>query len=600
MYLKIKDILKQYFSNFYYFYTYLRYKIIIILIVTSMVGLLDGLGLALFLPLLEMIANESGTSSSSQMGNLAFIVDIIKFLGFELTLVTILFSMLFFFVLKGGFKFLELYLRVLYQQFFIRNIRESNIKFLSEYSYEAFVNANAGIIQNTMSGEVERVVQAYRAYMEVMKSSVTILVYIALAFLTNPQFAILVAAGGYLTNILFNTLYKKTKVLSRELVKSSHGFQGLLIQQVAFFKYLKATGLIRTYAGKLLEKIYDIEGTQKKIGAISAFMGSVREPLIIGVVIAVIIFQINVLGESLGLILLSILFFYRALLSIMQLQTYWNQFLSFSGSLENLRDFILELKSGRERNGTVSFNKFNNEISLRNVDFTYIKTPTLNKVSLQIYKNETVAFVGKSGSGKTTLLNVISGLIKPQNGQFMIDGISADKLNNSTYTKRIGYITQEPVIFDDTVFNNVSFWSQKSPENMNKFYESLIKASIYDFIMNLKEKENSRLGNNGINLSGGQKQRISIARELYKDIDILIMDEATSALDTETEKTIQNNINELKGKYTILIAAHRLSTIKNADRIIVIKNGRISQIGSYTELISRGEDFKHMVELQEM
>lgn len=563
------------------------------------VGLLDGFGLAMFLPLLEMISDQTG-SSSAQMGNLDFIIDVIKYLGFDLTLVTILLTMIFFFTLKGGFSLFTSYLSVIYQQFFTRSLRESNIKALSEYSYTEFVMADAGRIQNTLSGEVLRVVQAYKMYMNVIKESVTILVYTVLAFLANPQFALLVVIGGYLTNLIFSVLYKKTKTLSRRLVTSSHDFQGLLIQQVVFFKYLKATGLIKKYADKLIEKVYDIEESQKKIGVLNSIMMGVREPMLIIVVVAVILIEVNLLGGSLGLIILSILFFYRALANVMQLQTHWNQFLAFSGSIVNIQEFITELKQGKQLNGKIDVDKYNNEIALSQVDFTYIKTPVLTKINLNITKNETVAFVGESGSGKTTLMNLLSGLLKPQSGQFLIDGISAFELNTDSYARRIGYITQEPVIFDDTIYNNVTFWSEKTDINFIKFYDALRQASIYDFVMALDDKENSRLGNNGINLSGGQKQRISIARELYKDIDILIMDEATSALDSETEKTIQNNIDALKGKYTILIVAHRLSTVKNADRIIVMKDGKIIQTGSYDDLIAKGTDFKHMVELQEL
>jgi ABC-type multidrug transport system fused ATPase/permease subunit len=169
-----------------------------------------------------------------------------------------------------------------------------------------------------------------------------------------------------------------------------------------------------------------------------------------------------------------------------------------------------------------------------------------------------------------------------------------------TFQNRIGYITQEPVIFDDNVFNNVTFWDEKTPENLNRFWEALRKASILDFVESLPEKENAPLGNNGIMASGGQKQRLSIARELYKDIDILIMDEATSALDSETEKAIQENIDALKGQYTIIIIAHRLSTIKNADEIVLMSKGEIIDKGSFSELIGSNETFKRMVNLQEL
>jgi subfamily B ATP-binding cassette protein MsbA len=197
-------------------------------------------------------------------------------------------------------------------------------------------------------------------------------------------------------------------------------------------------------------------------------------------------------------------------------------------------------------------------------------------------------------------MNVMSGLLIPSSGYLYIDGHNATELDITSFQKRIGYITQEPVIFDDSVFNNVTFWSEKNEHNLKRFWEALRKAHIYDFVREQKDVEGARLGNNGINLSGGQKQRISIARELYKDVDFLFMDEATSALDSETEKQIQRNIDELKGQYTIVIIAHRLSTIKNADRVVVLKQGEIEQVGTYRELIQKSDAFNKMVEFQEV
>lgn len=563
--------------------------------------MLDGFGIAMFLPLLELVANADGQVSGEQMGNLSFLVEGLQAIGISLNLTVVLLSMLFFFTLKGAFKFFEQYKTVVYRQFFIRNLREGNISALAKYNYFNFVNADVGRIQNTMSGEINKIDQAFYTYMRVIQQSVLLIVYAALAFLANPQFAVLVAVGGVLTNIAFNQLYKATKRLSRDLTKSNNDFQGLIIQQVAQFKYLKATGLIRDYARQLIDKVYEIERSQKRIGILNAIMQGIREPLLIAVVVIVILVQINMLGGTLGLIILSILFFYRALTAVMQLQTYWNRFLAKIGSLENIELFIQELKTGKEKRGKEVFSHFKSEIKLDRIHFHYGDTTILQDVSLEIYKNRSIAFVGESGSGKTTLMNIISGLLKPDSGRVLIDGMDARKLDIATFQKRIGYITQDPVIFNDTIYNNVTFWAPKTPENMIRFEEAMQKASIWQFVMEEQpDKEETQLGNNGINLSGGQKQRISIARELFKDVDFLFLDEATSALDSETEREIQENIDQLKGKYTILMIAHRLSTIKNADRVVVLNKGQIERIGTYQELIGESESFKRMVELQEV
>jgi subfamily B ATP-binding cassette protein MsbA len=240
-------------------------------------------------------------------------------------------------------------------------------------------------------------------------------------------------------------------------------------------------------------------------------------------------------------------------------------------------------------------------MALENVTFSYTGTENiLEDINLSLHKGETLALIGESGSGKTTLMNILSGLLQPTEGRFIIDGMDSRELRMSEIQSRIGYITQEPVIFDDSVYNNVTFWAPRTPENEAQFWHALNEAQMRDFVDALPAGPDARLGNNGINISGGQKQRISIARELYKNVDFLFMDEATSALDSETEKAIQANIDALRGEYSILIIAHRLSTIKNADRVVVMKAGRIEQIGTYRELVESSVSFSKMVELQEV
>lgn len=563
-----------------------------------LVGLMDGLGLAMFIPLLQMVDGNNAKADQATMGNLSFLADVFRYLGIPLTLFVVLCLIFIFFSLKGLMKFAEGYVRVMYEQRFINTIRMRNIAGLSNFSYNVFVNADTGRIQNTFSGEVERVKQAYRFYFISIQYGIFVLVYLTMALIANPKFAVLVIVGGGLTNLIFRKMQRTTKALSKKLTSDNHAFQGILTQTVTFFKYLKSTGLIHKYAKKLIEQNNKIQQTQRKTGLIAAGLGAMREPLIILVVTSVILIQVNVFHQGIGVIILSLLLFYRALVSLMSMQNFWNQFLNFSGSLQNMTEFNAELKAGKERNGKKIFPGFKNKLELKGLSFLYGDSQILNNINFSIKKNETIAIVGESGSGKTTLINVITGLLSPTKGTVLIDEENLEELNKETFQNKLGYITQEPVIFSDTIFNNVSFWDEPNTENKARFIEALKKASIYDLVMSQPLQGDALLGNNGINVSGGQKQRLSIARELYKEVDFLFMDEATSSLDSETEREIQENIENLKGKYSILIIAHRLSTIKNADRIILLNKGEIDQVGTFDELFAQSPAFKKMVQLQ--
>lgn len=596
----LKNIIKKYFASFVYFYRYLRYRIFFVILLSIIVGTLDAFGLTMFLPMLQL--SEGGQQATGEnLGKLSFIVDGLKAYGIEFTLIVALSFLLFFFVMKGIATYFTSAYKVVVSQYFISTLRLRITNYFTQFSYKIFVSSDIGRIQNSFTSEVDRVSNAFRNYSDGLQQLFMTLIYMVFVFLIEWKFALLVCAGGLFTNIVYTTIYKKTKKESLELSKRNSSYHGFIIQYITNFKYLKATGFLSRYSQKLKVNIKDIEATNKRIGILNAQITGSREPLLIIVVCAVILIQVYTFHGQLASILISLLLFYRALTALIGFQNYYNTFLGNSGSLENMELFEEELRRGKEQEGSKEIKQFNKSIALQDLSFNYgTESSILKGINLTIEKDQTVAFAGESGSGKTTLVNLICALIPPSKGEIRIDDFNIFELNKLSYQSRIGYISQEPVIFNDTIFNNVTFWAEPTEENMKRFDEAIRKASIHTFVADLKGKKDTYLGNNGINLSGGQRQRISIARELYKDIDILILDEATSALDSETEKEIQHNIDQLKGKYTILIIAHRLSTIKNADKVYLMDKGEIIGSGSFNELIKSSERFKKMVELQEI
>jgi subfamily B ATP-binding cassette protein MsbA len=279
-------------------------------------------------------------------------------------------------------------------------------------------------------------------------------------------------------------------------------------------------------------------------------------------------------------------------------QNYWQGFVENSGGINSVTSLTNEMAALQEVHGPVSFKAIQDKIELKDVTLAYDSLRVLDGISIELSKKSTIALVGESGAGKTTLANMIAGLIRPDTGELYIDGIPMQQYNLNTYRDKVGYISQEPVVFNDTIFNNITFWAEPTPENINRFNNVLRMASLISYVESLPEKELTRLGDNGILISGGQRQRISIARELFKDTEVLIFDEATSALDSETEKIIQENIEQLRGTYTIVLIAHRLSTIKEADTIYLLEKGKVTASGSFDEMVHKSTRFKKMVSLQ--
>lgn len=563
-----------------------------------LVGVLDGFGLAMFLPLLETFGNE--TASGENLGNFAFLIEILESTGLGVTVITILCSMVVFFILKGVAKFGETMYKVWVQQYFIRKIRYDGINRLAAYDFSAFVTSDAGRIQNTLTGETGRVNMSFHSFAMTIQAGALIVIYGFFAFNANPEFTVFVGIGGLLTNFIFRGIYNRTKRLSRAYTKEANAFEGVIIQMVLFFKYLKATGYASLYGKKLKKSVDQIRSDLIKVGYYNALLKASREPLVVTVVVIVIAVQVEYFDQPMQSIILSLLFFYRALGYLMVVQTNWNQFLETSGSLENMSAFLKDLKKDEEKSGENNFESLQTDIEIKDLSFSYGQKDILKNLNLTIEQNTTVAFVGESGSGKTTLVNILAGLLKPSKGEVNLNNSVLSKFDLERYRQRIGYITQEAAIFTDDIYNNVTLWAPRTEENVRRFWQTIRDASLEPFVNELEEKESALIGNNGINLSGGQKQRISIARELFKEVDILILDEATSALDSATEKDIKESIESLKGNYTIAIVAHRLSTIKNADSVVLLRDGEIFAQGTYQNLVEQNDLFRQMSSLQQL
>ncbi|MDN3204748.1 ABC transporter ATP-binding protein [Algoriphagus sediminis] len=596
----MKNFISKYFKYFAFFYEYLGYKVFILIISSLVVGLLDGFGLALFIPVFTMAAEGFNPESREALGNLDFLLDWIEKLGFGLSLNVILVVMVALFLIKSVIKFYDGIWKTKLQMEFVKKLRYEMVDGLGGMSYKNFVNLDAGKIQNTLSGEVFKVTYSFLTYFSTIQFMVLLGVYLTLALLSNFQFAILVGIGGFLSNFLFRLIFKFTEKASVGVTAFNHEFQSYLIQAVHNFKYLKATDYFAKYKLKLKAIIDSIEFQQKKIGIYNAFLSSTREPIVLIIVVAVILVQVNFLGGQMTTILASLLFFYRALNYLISLQTSWQGFVAHYGGIVAAMELMEEFRSLNEPISPKPEVDKLEKIQLQNLNFAYKENiPVLNRVHLDIQPLKTLALVGGSGSGKTTMVNLIIGLLEPTEGEIWVNNKNRENWDRSSYRKRFGYITQEPVIFNDDIYNNVTFWDERTPENIANFENAIRLANIHDFVKNLPDKEKTKLGDNGMLVSGGQKQRISIARELYKNVDVLILDEATSALDSETEKSIQQNIDNLKGRYTIIIVAHRLSTVKKADQILVLDQGDIVGAGSFEDLVEQNKLFKRMVELQE-
>lgn len=244
--------------------------------------------------------------------------------------------------------------------------------------------------------------------------------------------------------------------------------------------------------------------------------------------------------------------------------------------------------------------KIKEKLELQEAYFAYNSVDVIHGISLSIHKGEFVGIVGHSGSGKTTIVDILMGLLRIRSGKFLLDGVPITEEMIRDLRQSIGYVPQNPFVSDTSITNNIAYGDKPEDIDHERVTEVLKLVDLYDFFMDKPEQLNYKLGENGKLLSGGQKQRVAIARALYSSPEIIVFDEATSALDVKSESEISEAMNKLKGKTTIIAIAHRLSTLKNSDRIILINRGNIAATGKFNDLIKTNSEFAKLVELSQI
>ena len=239
---------------------------------------------------------------------------------------------------------------------------------------------------------------------------------------------------------------------------------------------------------------------------------------------------------------------------------------------------------------------FQNSITFKDVSFSYGDRQILDHINIEIPKGKTIALVGPSGGGKSTLMDLLPRFIEPQSGAIYIDGVNIKDVKTDSLRSQIGFVNQESILFNDSIFNNIAF--AKPNATPEEVIAAAKIANAHDFIMESENGYNTYIGDRGIRLSGGQKQRLCIARAVLGNPPLMLLDEATSALDTESEKLVQNALYKLMENRTSLIIAHRLSTIQNADIILILDKGKIVEQGAHNELIEKDGLYRRLVEMQ--
>jgi subfamily B ATP-binding cassette protein MsbA len=377
----------------------------------------------------------------------------------------------------------------------------------------------------------------------------------------------------------FNILFKKTRLESEKYTQESNKFNDLILEFILNLKYLRITGADKVFELKILKKIGSLFKTSMSIGRIGSLIDSFREPILLfSILLTVFLYQM-LFNVPNGQIFFILIIFYRAFSFSSGIQSLVNKYYMYEGTINNVKSFNsllnFEKKLSLESQNVVLTNL--TKVELHNYTFMIGNKKILDDISFSFNRSEVVGIVGPSGSGKSFLINTLM-LLYPTINKMEINGFNISKINIPALRHKIGYVAQESVIFNDSLFNNITLWDKKNEQTLIKFNEAIKNSGLEILFQTLQYNEDTIINSGGSNLSGGERQRISIARELYKNVDIIYMDEPTSSLDNNSEDAFIKLLETMKGKITLIIVAHRLNTLRMADKIYKMESGKLKRI----------------------
>jgi ABC-type multidrug transport system fused ATPase/permease subunit len=584
---------------------YLGRRMYLIFVLTVATALASGFGITLLLPLLRV--SQSGSEGTADMGTAEqYLQAMLETMGIADSMGGILAFIAVVFVAKGALQFAKGGYQGYLQAQLLRELKTQLFDAYSGMEYRHYIRENTGHFINVINGQVGRFFASFKSFVGFLTQIVTTASYFAFAFAITWRFASMALGVGLVLLFFFKYLNAYVRRLSRRQSDEMSELNKLLVQALQGLKYIVSTNQTSHLRGGVVDSVERLTGYIFRQNVARAFTKALREPVSVLLIVGLITLQVVVFKDPIAPIFVALLLFHRGMQAMMSVQGAWQSTMNKIGAVEMVDgEFDAVLSHQEDRDGRVR-RSLSESIDFEDVHFAYNEDDgdVLHDVNITVPANETVALVGESGAGKSTLVDMMTLMLSPQTGTIRVDGIPHDEVDLAAWRDQIGYVSQETVVFDDTVANNISLWQGdigEDPALRERVIHAAERAHAHHFIEDLPNGYQTQVGDRGVRLSGGQQQRLFVARELFKQPNLLLLDEATSDLDTASEQHIQNSVDALQGEVTVVIIAHRLSTVKNADRVYVLDQGRVIEEGSYHELRHREEGvFREMVEMQSL
>ncbi len=484
----------------------------------------------------------------------------------------------------------------------VRDIRNRLYKKILFLPLGYFSEERKGDLMTRVSGDVQEIENSVLSALDaILRSPIQIVIYLSVMFFMSWQLTlfalVLLPLSGYFIGLLGKSLRKT----SRDAQNRFGSIMSIVEETLGGMRVIKAFVAEERIAAfffrqneaytQVMNRIYK---RRYLASPLTEFLGVLTVALIIWYGGALIIGNTgHITGES---FIAYIIIFSQIIPPAKSFTTAQYNISKGLASADRVNVVLDTINPIISASGAISVNTFRDNIEYRDVTFRYGDEPVINGVSFTIGKGQSVALVGPSGSGKTTLADLLPRFYDVTGGAVLIDGVSVKDIKLGDLRGLMGNVSQEPILFNDTIANNIAFGMEEA--TMDQIMAAAKVANAHEFIMQSEMGYDTNIGDRGAKLSGGQRQRISIARAVLKNPPILILDEATSSLDTESERLVQDALEKLMKERTSLVIAHRLSTVRNADLILVLHDGRIAERGTHAQLMKENGIYKRLYNMQ--
>lgn len=511
-------------------------------------------------------------------------------------------------IVRGGAQFLSNYLLTRVINAVLLKLREQMFQTLLHAKTEFFQKNSASNLINAVVFEVNNVLSIMGSMLiSLVRDSLTVLGLLGYLIYLNWKLTLVVLVIFPIIAFIMSHINRRLRGLNRQQQGMTSELAYIVEEAVAGHKIVKVHGGETYEMNRFMEKADRL----RRFALKTAVAGGLNQPITqliasmaLSVVLVIALMQSATEGTTVGgfaAFVTAMMLIISPLKHLADINQPLQRGLTAAEMIFGLMDQPFEEDDSRKA-GVQRIAKAKGEIVFDDVSFSYQqeagRQDALQHVSLKVGAGEVVAFVGPSGGGKSTLVSLLPRFFKPSSGTIYLDGTPLENLSLSDLRRQIAFVSQDVILFNDTIAANVAYGSSQSGIDRGRVIEALEAANLSNLMSELPQGIDTLIGDNGNRLSGGQRQRLAIARAIYKDAPILILDEATSALDSESERQVQEALERLMTGRTTLVIAHRLSTIEHASRIVVLEHGRVVENGSHEDLIEKGGLYSNLHRLQ--